>query len=359
MSFQNSFRLWARGSAVSALCVAFALSAITTDAEAARKNHRPAAVKKTRPTAKRAVRGYDGGPRAYIVMDARTGEVLAESNANSGRQPASTAKIMTALLVFDALRSGLLKTEQELPLVDGAHLRADGNRTLGQPGGVIRTGSMLTVDTLLRALLVYSACDAAETLAESIGGTEAKFAALMTKKGSDVGMKNTRFTNSSGREDPEQTTTASDMAALYSHMLKTYPEYMHYFSLPSFRVGNRTINGHNSILTDYTCGDIPSLNSTPCTGGKTGFFRRSGFNGVYSATWNGIQIVAVSFGSRSAAARNMQVSTLLDEGFAKLRRNLAPGTVIQAAVPQGIEKQEGNDSAAIVFPTAASLSPRF
>lgn len=322
MSFSSS--PWIRGS-LTALCIIFALAAVTPDAEAAKKK-RPATTRKTpqkQPVQK--ARGYQGGPKAFILMNAQTGEILAESNAEADRQPASIAKVMTALLVFDEFRKGTLKPEQMLALTDGAALRADGNRTLGKPGGRIRTGTPLSVDTLLRSLLVYSACDAAETLAQKIGGSEREFAALMTEKAYKIGMTNTRFTNSSGREDPRQITTAKDMAILYSHLLKTYPQYMDYLALTSFDVGGSMIKGHNKILVDYTCRDQTQA-EFQCTSGKTGYFRRAGFNGVFSATWDGYQIVAVSFGSRSPAARNQLIASLFDTGFAKLRQSNAPRT---------------------------------
>jgi D-alanyl-D-alanine carboxypeptidase len=237
---------------------------------------------------------------ASIVVDAQTGKQIFAVNATAPRYPASLTKMMTLYLLFGALGSGRVTKDTQIPVSD--HARKQPPTKLR-----FRRGETIDVDTAIRALTVKSANDVAVAVAEYLGGSEDRFAALMTATARQIGMRNTVFRNASGLPDDGQHTTARDMAVLGMALRRRFPQYYHYFSLTDFTFRGKRIRGHNDML-----GRVPGVD-----GIKTGYIRASGFNIATSYSLGGRQLVVVVMGADSARQRN-------DHAEALLRRALSP-----------------------------------
>src|SRR5262249_28132060 len=192
--------------------------------------------------------GWAAADYAAIVVDADSGTVL-ESVAPTARwYPASLTKVMTVYLAFEEIEAGRLKLDEELTV--SAHAAEQPATKLG-----LRAGRKITVKNTILAIILRSANDAAVELAERIGGREEAFAERMTAKAKELGMSRTVFRNASGLPDPEQVTTARDMAVLAKALLENYPQYYHFFSTTSFTFGGRTFGTINGILSRYEGAD--------------------------------------------------------------------------------------------------------
>ena len=247
---------------------------------------------------------------ASIVLDADTGRVLHATNPDTRNYPASLTKMMTLYLVFEAIESGQLKLQQRLPV----SARASG-MTPSKLG--VKRGESITVKTVIMALVTKSANDAAVVAAEYLGGTEAKFARLMTKKARAIGMRRTSFRNASGLPNRRQLSTARDMALLAKKLVQNFPQQYHYFSRQRYTFRGKEFKNHNTLLTTY-----------PGTDGiKTGYIRASGFNLAASVTRNGRRLIGVVFGGRTAKSRDRHMAKILERGFKK-----ASVTTTKAAV---------------------------
>ena len=237
---------------------------------------------------------------AAIVIDANTGKVLYQNDADETRYPASLAKMMTMYLMFDQLEQG--KATVNSPIFFSANAAGQPPSKLG-----IKSGSFLIYDEALRALAVKSANDVAMAVAETIGGTEANFAAMMTNKARALGMSRTRFTNPSGLPDSQMVTTARDMATLGLALRKNHPRYYGYFKQTSFDIDEREVRGHNKTL-----GVIPGAD-----GIKTGYTRASGFNLATSVKFGGRSIVAVVMGEKTGAIRDQRMRSIISQTLPK------------------------------------------
>lgn len=245
--------------------------------------------------------GASAAPYAAFVMDARTGEVLHESDADRRLHPASLTKMMTLYLTFEAVKSGRLKLDQRVTI--SRHVAAKPASKMGY-----RAGQKVRIRDLIRAAAVKSANDAAAALAEAVGGSESGFAKLMTAKARALGMGNTQFRNASGLTIAGQYSTARDMALMGRALFYDHPEYYNLFSRVSTPASGRTIHNTNRrFLQAYRGAD----------GIKTGYTNAAGFNLVASAERGQKRVIAVVFGGRSTAARNARVAELLDLGFRK------------------------------------------
>jgi len=233
-----------------------------------------------------------------IVMDARSGEVLYNERADSPRYPASITKIMTMYLAFGELASGRLHSSDLI--VVSPHAAAQAPSKLG-----LRVGDTITVEDAMHAIAVKSANDMAVALAERIGGTESRFAAMMTLKAQQLGMPNTQFVNANGLPDSRQVSTAHDIAVLSRAVIRDYPQYYGFFSQEQFTFRGQTMVNHNGLL-----GHMPGVD-----GLKTGFTNAAGFNLSASAMRNGHRLIAVVLGGSSRVTRNANVESLLLTGF--------------------------------------------
>jgi len=257
---------------------------------------------------------------AAVVVDAATGQVLYEKNAESLRYPASLTKMMTLYLTFDAIKKGKLSMGQNLGISD---------RAMGQPQTNISLteGSRLSVETAIKALVVRSANDVSVVLAEQLGGTTWNFAQMMTQKARELGMKDTVFRNPNGLPDDGQYTNAFDMARLGIALRRDFPEFYKYFSTERFDFEGVTYTTHNRVMLRYDGVD----------GIKTGYIRASGFNLVTSVKKDGYNLVAVVMGGTSATARDDKMISILDRTFADLQNNSnhyaqSSGLVVPASV---------------------------
>lgn len=232
---------------------------------------------------------------AAIVVDGTTGAILHERNSRELRYPASLTKMMTLYMLFEALDSGRVAPDAQLPVT--AYAASKPPSRLG-----LRAGQHLDVRTAILALCVRSANDVAAVVAEYLGDTEPRFAEMMTAKARQLGMTSTTFTNASGLPDAAQRTTARDMAVLSMALRKRFPHHYHYFSNRQFAHGGKVIRGHNDLL-----GRVEGVD-----GLKTGFIRASGFNLATSAQRGGRRIVAVVMGGETARARNAHMEDLIE-----------------------------------------------
>ncbi|MDA0229587.1 MAG: D-alanyl-D-alanine carboxypeptidase [Proteobacteria bacterium] len=247
-------------------------------------------------SAKSSEAGY-----ASIILDADTGEVLRQRNADTRNYPASLTKMMTLYMLFDELDAGRMQLSDKL---------AVSKRAAGQPPTKLglKRGTTITVEHAIFALATKSANDVATVIAEGISGTEWEFAVAMTKRARGLGMKHTRFKNASGLPNRKQLSSARDMGVLAMAILRDFPHYYDYFSVKSFRFNGKTHHTHNNLLNSYPGAD----------GMKTGYIRASGFNLVASAMRDGRRIIAVVFGGRTAKSRDQHMVKLLDLGFERV-----------------------------------------
>ncbi|MGZ9108998.1 MAG: D-alanyl-D-alanine carboxypeptidase family protein [Micavibrio sp.] len=236
-----------------------------------------------------------------IVVDADTGVILHESNADKALHPASLVKMMTLIMAFDRLANGSMTLNQRIRI--SSHAASQPPSKLG-----LRPGSTITVKDAIYALVTKSANDIAVAMGEHIGGTESQFAAMMTQRAKELGMTRTRFKNASGLHHPDQVSSARDMAILSRTLIKSYPQQYKYFSTKNFSFNGASHRNHNRLMESYKGMD----------GIKTGYIGPSGFNLAASAVRGNHRLIAVVFGGRTTASRNAAVAKLLDNGFAKL-----------------------------------------
>jgi len=235
-------------------------------------------------------------PQSAIVVDAKTGKVLYAKDADALRHPASLTKMMTLYMLFGALDSGKLTLSSRLKVSKFASRQAP--TKLG-----LKPGSTISVKDAMLSLITRSANDAAVVVAENLAGSEPAFAKRMTQTARSIGMSRTTFRNASGLPNPNQWTTARDMATLGRALQARYPKYYPYFATKSFVYNGRTIGGHNKLL-----GRVAGVD-----GIKTGYTRASGFNLVSSVKRDNRYIVATVIGGSSGASRDKQMMSLISK----------------------------------------------
>ncbi|MBO0710314.1 MAG: D-alanyl-D-alanine carboxypeptidase [Acetobacteraceae bacterium] len=232
------------------------------------------------------------------VINAKSGAVLEAVNADEPRRPASLAKLMTLYMVFEALRDRRVTPDELVPISDHAAMQPASK--LG-----LMPGSAITVEEAILGLITRSANDAAAALGELLGGNEDRFAQMMTLRARGLGMSHTTFRNASGLPDPDQWTTARDLATLSRRILTDFPTDYGYFNTRSFFFHGRLILNHDSMLQTYPGAD----------GIKTGYTEASGHNLITSAERDGVRLVGVLLGAGSNVERDTHMAELLDQGF--------------------------------------------
>ncbi|AGS22004.1 serine-type D-Ala-D-Ala carboxypeptidase protein [Rhizobium etli] len=231
---------------------------------------------------------------AGIVVDAKTGNVLYSENADRLQYPASLTKMMTLYMTFEALEQGRIRLDTPVPF--SAHAAAQAPTKLG-----VRAGGTITVEQGILGLVTLSANDAATALGEMLGGSEDRFAQMMTAKAHALGMTRTTYRNANGLPNTAQMTTARDQARLGIALRQHFPQYYGYFSTRAFKFGTRTIRSHNRLV-----GSVRGVD-----GIKTGYTRAAGFNLVSSVQVDGKSIVSVVLGGASGPARDAQMRNLI------------------------------------------------
>lgn len=246
--------------------------------------------------------------RDYVLVDMTSGQTLAEHDADAVADPASLTKIMTAYVVFQALKDHKLSLEQQLPVSTRAWEESRGGRT-GESVMFLAPNMHPTVDELLQGLIVQSGNDAAVALAEGVAGSTDAFVALMNRQAQAWGLKNTAFRNVTGVTEPGHHTTARDMAVMSSHLISDFPEYYHYYSQREFTF-NRIKQGNRNVLLERD----PSVD-----GLKTGYTDAAGYCLVASAHRqfpNGQRrLLSVVMGTATKMARADESQKLLNWGF--------------------------------------------
>ncbi len=250
---------------------------------------------------------------AAIIIDDSTGRVLHQVNADDKRYPASLTKMMTIYMAFEAIEKKRLSFDS--PLKFSMHAVNQAPSRIG-----LQMGDSITVRQAILALVTKSANDAATALGETIGGTEQNFAVMMTKRAQALGMGNTVFRNANGLPDPQQYTTARDLATLARALRRDFPQHYHYFATPDFSYKGVTIANHNRVLNQLDGAD----------GLKTGYIRASGFNLATSATRGNRRIVGVVLGGESGSWRDARMVQLMEQAFDNTITQPAPSMVASA-----------------------------
>ncbi|MGZ2429161.1 D-alanyl-D-alanine carboxypeptidase [Rhizobium redzepovicii] len=254
---------------------------------------------------------------AGIVVDAKTGNVLYSENADRLQYPASLTKMMTIYMTFEALEQGRIRLDTPVPF--SAHAAAQAPTKLG-----VRAGGTITVEQGILGLVTLSANDAATALGEMLGGgSEDRFAQLMTAKAHALGMTRTTYRNANGLPNTAQMTTARDQARLGIALRQHFPQYYGYFSTRAFKFGTRTIRSHNRLV-----GSVRGVD-----GIKTGYTRAAGFNLVSSVQVDGKSIVGVVLGGASTPARDAQMRNLIATYLPKASSRGGSSALIAEAAP--------------------------
>ncbi|MBB4143884.1 D-alanyl-D-alanine carboxypeptidase family protein [Rhizobium rhizoryzae] len=235
------------------------------------------------------------GNQASLVIDVKTGQVLEADRATELHYPASLTKMMTLYMTFEALHSGKLKWTDRIKISENANNKEPYKFAIG-------AGNTISVREAVEGMIVISANDAATAMGEYFGGTEEGFGKLMTVKARQLGMANTVFKNPAGLPDPEQVTTAADMAKLGMALMRDFPEDFKMFSARSIQFRSMKIRGHNGVLNTYP----------GASGIKTGYTDASGYNLVTSVSRGGRSLVGVVLGGKTAQERDETMKVLLD-----------------------------------------------
>jgi D-alanyl-D-alanine carboxypeptidase (penicillin-binding protein 5/6) len=236
--------------------------------------------------------------KAYLLIDVLSGQTLVSQNADEPREPASLTKLMTAYLVFRALKEKELVPSQMVTVSQKAW-RAEGSRMFIEPKKAV------SVDELLRGEIVQSGNDAAIALAEAVAGSEEAFVERMNREAERLGMKKTRFVNATGLPSPRQASTAADLARVAVALIRDFPEYYPLYSLKEYRYNNITQPNRNRLLwTD------PFVD-----GVKTGYTEAAGYCLIASAKRGPRRLLSVVLGAGSDASRASESQRLLNYGF--------------------------------------------
>ena len=244
--------------------------------------------------------------RTAILQDFLSGEILYEKDPDRSIYPASMTKIMTSIIAFDLIKSGDLSLEDKFIISEKAWRLS----TAGYSSMFIMVGDEVTVENLLRGIIVASGNDACIALAEGIAGTEEEFAILMTMKAKELGMENTNFTNSSGINDPDNYSTVRDILIMSNYLIKEHPEYYELFSETEFtwdRTGGDPITqGNRNPLLYKNLG---------ADGIKTGYLAVEKYSLASSLKKNGRRLIAVGSGFETKNSRSRESTKLLTYGI--------------------------------------------
>ena len=238
------------------------------------------------------------GAPAYLLVDLASGQGIVAEAADERREPASLTKLMTAYLAFAALRDKAITPAQIVP-VSKAAWHAEGSRMFIEPRKAV------SVDELLRGVIVQSGNDASNALAELIAGTEAAFAERMNAQVARLGLANTHFVNATGLSNPQQYSTAADVAQIAAAIIRDFPEFYPLYSLREYRYNNITQPNRNRLLWVDPYVD----------GMKTGHTDAAGWCLVASAKRGDRRLLAVVLGAASDAGRTSDAQKLLNYGF--------------------------------------------
>lgn len=256
-----------------------------------------------------------------ILLDTDTKSVLLDKDADAREAPASLAKVMTAEVVFNQIKSGKLKLDDMFEISE--HAWRTGGASAGGSAMFAALHSKVRVEDLIRGLVIQSGNDAAIALAEGVAGSEEAFARMMNARAREIGLAQSSFTNPWGKGDPEQKVTAREMALLADHVIRTYPDFYRYFGEKEFTWNKiRQMNRNPLLFTDVGADGL-----------KTGNIAESGFGLIGSAVQNGQRLVVVLNNCKTAKDRAEDGRKLLLWGFRSFDRKpvFAAGETVGSA----------------------------
>lgn len=239
--------------------------------------------------------------KSQILMEMSTGKVIYENNADEKSYPASVTKIMTVLLIMEAIDSSKISYNDKVTCSENA-------AAMGGSQIWFKVGEQLTIDEALKCICVVSANDVCVAMAEMIGGNEENFVKMMNNKAKELGMNGTNFTNAHGIDDPNHYTTARDIAIMSRELMTKHPDVIKYTTIwmDSIRGGTFQLSNTNKLIRYYE----------GATGLKTGFTSTAMYNLSATATKNNMSLVAVVLTAPSSEVRNEEAKQLLNYGFA-------------------------------------------
>ena len=258
--------------------------------------------------------GIETQAKHALILEVETGAVLLDKSADERLPPASMSKIMTAYVVFGMLKEGRAKLTDELPVSERAW-RLQGSKMFVPIGGSI------SIDDLLKGVIIQSGNDACLVLAEGLAGSEEAFVELMNQKAKEFGLKDSHFANTSGLPDPDHWMTARDLATLAIRTMKDFPEYYHYYSEMDYEYNNIKQGNRNPLLYKNVGAD----------GLKTGHTEEAGYSLTASVARNDRRIILVLNGLPTMKARAQESERLIDWAFREFNdyRLFAPGDKVE------------------------------
>src|ERR1700730_17030136 len=274
---------------------------------------------------------FDGDAPTAILIEASSGSVLFEKNADELRAPSSMMKLMTAEVVFNAIQQGEIKLTDEYPVSENAWRR--GGAPAGGSTMFAANHSKIPVDDLLHGAIIQSGNDACMVLAEGIAGSERAFAEMLTKRARELGMTQSTFANSNGLPDPGNKMTVRELAKLARYVIRTYPEFYKLFGEKEFTWNKIRQQNRNPLLNSLEGAD----------GLKTGYTKEGGYGMVGSAVQNGIRLIVVVNGLEDPDDRASEAKKMLEWGF----RNFEVRTLIAPDQTIGYAKVFGGESRSV------------
>lgn len=237
--------------------------------------------------------------KSWLLIESASGQELAAQAADERLEPASLTKLMTAYLTFAAIKQGTIKIDQTVPVSEKAW-KSQGSRMF------IKVNTQVSVEDLIKGMIVQSGNDACVALAEAIAGSEDNFAQMMNREAQRLGMKNSNFRNAAGMPDPQHYTTARDLAILTGALIRDFPEeYAKYYSIKEFRYNNITQPNRNRLLwIDPTVDGV-----------KTGHTEAAGYCLISSARRGDRRLLSIVLGTASDSVRTQESLKLLNYGF--------------------------------------------
>src|ERR1700742_1400822 len=281
--------------------------------------------------AKKEEGGFDGDAPTAILIEANSGSVLFEKNADELRAPSSMMKLVTAETVFHAVKQGDVKLTDEYRVSENAWRR--GGAPAGGSTMFAVLHSKVSVDDLLHGAIIQSGNDACIVLAEGIAGNERTFAEMMTKRARELGLTRSPFGNSNGLPDPGNKMTVRELATLARYIVQTYPEFYKLFGEKEFTWNKIRQSNRNPLLNSLDGAD----------GLKTGYTKEGGYGMVGSAVQNGIRLIVAINGLEDPDDRAAEAKKMLEWGF----RNFEVRTIFAPDQTVGYAKVFGGDSRSV------------
>lgn len=278
-----------------------------------------------------------GGPEvqapAAILMEASTGTVIYEKNADEAKNPASVTKIMTLILIFDALKSGKIQLDDEV--VTSAYAKSMGGSQV-----FLEEGEIQTVETLIKCIVIASGNDASVAMAEYIGGDEATFVAMMNERAKGLGMENANFEDCCGLTDSTtHAMSARDIALMSRELITKYPEIYNYSTIWMENITHVTKQGSKEFGLSNTNKLLKMATNFEVTGLKTGSTSLAKYCLSATARKDGVELIAVILAAPDYKARFADAVTLLNYGYAncKMYRDEEPGPIPEAQIIYGVK----------------------